>query len=91
MRKKYHDDLQGNLLEYCKPQQIETTLAAQETENDPEQKPVKTRLSPQEKIRIGIIPKNYQVRAKDVFDEETREKLRNSGFDDCDLVRLWYS
>ena len=72
MKKKY-DDLQGNLLEYCIPQETER------------------KLSPQEQVRIGKIPKNAQVREKDVFDEDTREMLRNAGYDGVEMVSLWYS
>lgn len=49
------------------------------------------KLSPQEQIRIGKIPKNAQVREKDVFDEDTREMLRNAGYDGVEMVGLWYS
>lgn len=72
MKKKY-DDLQGNLLEYCMPQETEK------------------KLSPQEQIRIGKIPKNTQVQEKDVFDEDTREMLRNVGYDGVEMISLWYS
>lgn len=72
MKTKY-DDFQGNLLEYCMPQETER------------------KLTPQEQIRIGKIPQNAQVREKDVFDEDTREMLRNVGYDGVEMVSLWYS
>ena len=49
------------------------------------------KLIPQEQIRIGKISKNAQVREKDVFDEDTREMLRNAGYDGVEMVSLWYS
>lgn len=91
MRKKYHDDLQGSLLDYCKPQKTETTLAAQETENEPGQQPAKRRLTPQEKVRIGIIPKNYRIKVEDVFNESTREDLRRAGYSELEIIELWFS
>ncbi len=53
--------------------------------------PQETEITPQEQIRIGKIPKNAQVREKDVFDEDTREMLRNAGYDGVEMVGLWYS
>lgn len=102
MKKKYNDELQGNLLEYCMPQEtkVENQAAAQETkinsagqeaESEPEQQITKRRLTPQEKVRIGIIPKNYQVKVTDVFDESTREDLRRAGYSDLEIIELWFS
>lgn len=102
MKKKYNDELQGNLLEYCTPretkaenqaaaQEAKTNLALQEAESEPEQQITKRRLTPREKVQIGIIPKNYQVKVTDVFDESTREDLRRAGYSDLEIIELWFS
>lgn len=96
MKKKYNDDLQGNLLDYCLSQEIktipqETKPATQERESQPAPQETKRRLTPQEKVRIGIIPKNYRIKVEDVFDESTREDLRKAGYSDLEIIELWFS
>lgn len=96
MKKKYNDDLQGNLLDFCLSQEIKTipqeaAPAPQERESQPAPQETKRRLTPQEKVRIGIIPKNYRIKVKDVFDESTREDLRKAGYSDLEIIELWFS
>lgn len=96
MKKKYNDDLQGNLLDYCLSQEIKTILqetkpATQERESQPAPQETKRRLTPREKVQIGIIPKNYQVKVTDVFDESTREDLHKAGYSDLEIIELWFS
>lgn len=96
MKKKYNDDLQGNLLDYCLSQEIKTISqeaapAPQERESQPAPQETKRRLTPQEKVRIGIIPKNYRIKVEDVFDESTREDLRKTGYSDLEIIELWFS
>lgn len=94
MKKKCNDDLQGNLLDYCLSQEIKTILqetTPQERESQPAPQETKRRLTPQEKVRIGIIPKNYRIKVEDVFNESTREELRKAGYSDLEIIELWFS
>lgn len=97
MKNKYYNELQGNLLEYCMQQETKaeskaasqgtkTNSVLQEAESEPEQQITKRRLTPQEKVQIGIIPKNYQVKVTDVFNESTREDLRKAGYSDLEII-----
>lgn len=43
-------------------------------------------------VTIGNIPENEQITVVDTgWSEETRERMRQAGYDDMDMIRAWYS
>ena len=43
-------------------------------------------------VTIGNIPENEQITVADTgWSEETRERMRQAGYDDMDMIRAWYS
>lgn len=43
-------------------------------------------------VTIGKIPENEQITVADTgWSEETKERMRQAGYDDMDMIREWYS
>ena len=43
-------------------------------------------------VLIGKLPEDTQVTTKDTgWSEEEKERMRQNGYDDMDMVRAWYS
>lgn len=43
-------------------------------------------------VPIGKLPEDAQVTTKDTgWSEEEKERMRQNGYDDMDMVRAWYS
>ncbi len=43
-------------------------------------------------ITIGKLPENAQVTTQETgWGEEEKERMRQAGYDDMDMVRAWYS
>ena len=56
--------------------------------------PAMTPQSPEQEISvtIGKIPEDEQITVADTgWSEETKERMRQAGYDDMDMIRAWYS
>ena len=43
-------------------------------------------------VTIGKVPEDEQIPVADTgWNEETRERMRQAGYDDMDMIRAWYS
>lgn len=43
-------------------------------------------------VTIGKIPEDEQITFTDTgWSEETKERMRQAGYDDMDMIRAWYS
>ena len=43
-------------------------------------------------VTIGKIPEGEQITVADTgWSEETKERMRQAGYDDMDMIRAWYS
>ncbi len=43
-------------------------------------------------VTIGKVPEDEQITVADTgWNEETRERMRQAGYDDMDMIRAWYS
>ena len=43
-------------------------------------------------VSIGEIPENAQITVKDTgWSDEEKERMRQAGYDDMDIIRAWYS
>lgn len=43
-------------------------------------------------VTIGKIPEDEQITVTDTgWSEETKERMRQAGYDDMDMIRAWYS
>lgn len=43
-------------------------------------------------VTIGKIPEDGQITVADTgWSEETKERMRQAGYDDMDMIRAWYS
>ena len=43
-------------------------------------------------VTIGKIPEDEQITVADTgWSEETKERMRQAGYDDMDMIRAWYS
>lgn len=43
-------------------------------------------------VTIGKIPEDEQITVVDTgWSEETKERMRQAGYDDMDMIRAWYS
>lgn len=43
-------------------------------------------------VTIGKLPEDEQITVADTgWSEETRERMRQAGYDDMDMIRAWYS
>ncbi len=55
---------------------------------------VKSPQSPEQDtfVTIGNIPEDEQITVIDTgWSDETRERMRQAGYDDMDMIRGWYS
>ena len=55
---------------------------------------VKSPQSPEQDtfITIGKVSEDEQITIADTgWNEETRERMRQAGYDDMDMIRAWYS
>lgn len=43
-------------------------------------------------VTIGKLPEEEQITVTDTgWSEETKERMRQAGYDDMDMIRAWYS
>lgn len=43
-------------------------------------------------VTIGKLPEDEQITVTDTgWSEETKERMRQTGYDDMDMIRAWYS
>lgn len=43
-------------------------------------------------VTIGKLPEDEQITVADTgWSEETKERMRQAGYDDMDMIRAWYS
>lgn len=43
-------------------------------------------------VTIGKLPEDEQITVTDTgWSEETKERMRQAGYDDMDMIRAWYS
>lgn len=43
-------------------------------------------------VTIGKVPEDEQITVTDTgWSEEAKERMRQSGYDDMDMIRAWYS
>lgn len=43
-------------------------------------------------VTIGKLPEDEQITVTDIgWSEETKERMRQAGYDDMDMIRAWYS
>ena len=43
-------------------------------------------------VTIGKVPEDEQITVADTgWNEETRERMRQAGYDDMDMIRAWHS
>lgn len=43
-------------------------------------------------VTIGKLPEDEQITVTDTgWTEETKERMRQAGYDDMDMIRAWYS
>ncbi len=43
-------------------------------------------------VTIGKVPEDEQITVADTgWSEETKERMRQAGYDDMDMIRAWYS